>query len=77
MKGEGTLREEFVQLWKTLCIVYNGSEKQKEVKLSEGTWEVLADGEDSFLWKHPQIAAEHMKVSPVSILILGKREEGR
>lgn len=30
----------------------------------KGTWEVLADGEDSFLWKHPQIAAEHMKVSP-------------
>ena len=69
--------KEKAELWKTLCIVYNGSEKQQEVKLSEGTWEVLADGEDSFLWKHPQIAAEHMKVSPVSILILGKREEGR
>lgn len=66
-----------MQLWKTLCIVYNGSEKQKEVKLSEGTWEVLVDGEDSFLWKHPQIAAKRMKVSPVSILILGKREESR
>ena len=28
----------------------------------------------AFLWKDPQIAAEHMKVSPVSILILGKRK---
>lgn len=69
---------------KSLCscgkhsVLYiTGSEKQKEVKLSEGTWEVLADGEDSFLWKHPQIAAKRMKVSPVSILILGKREESR
>ena len=52
-----------MQLWKTLCIVYNGSEKQKEVKLSEGTWEVLADGEDSFLWKHPQIAAKRREES--------------
>lgn len=69
--------KEKAELWKTLCIVYNGSEKQQEVKLLKGTWEVLADGEDSFLWKHPQIAAEHMKVSPVSILILGKREESR
>lgn len=69
--------KEKAELWKTLCIVYNGSEKQQEVKLLKGTWEVLADGEDSFLWKHPQIAAEHMKVSPVSILILGKKEESR
>ena len=69
--------KEKAELWKTLCIVYNGSEKQQEVKLLKGTWEVLTDGEDSFLWKHPQIAAEHMKVSPVSILILGKKEESR
>ena len=40
--------KEKAELWKTLCIVYNGSEKQQEVKLLKGTWEVLTVGEDSF-----------------------------
>lgn len=65
------------EMWKTLCVVYNSSEKEQEVKLSSGTWEILADGEDSFLWKNPQQVKEQTVVSPVSILILGKREESR
>ena len=28
------------------------------MNISAGTWEILADGEDSWLWEHPQTAAE-------------------
>ena len=65
------------ELWKTLCVVYNSSEKQQEIRLLDGTWEILADGEDSFLWKSPKRIKKQAFLSPVSLLILGKREESR
>ncbi len=56
--------------WDTLCLVYNASAHPVPV---EGTgWEVLADGEDSFLWQTPTPEA-HPVAQPASALILGRR----
>ena len=61
-----------IQRWKSIWIVYNSSEKQQKITCSAGTWEILADGEESWLWEHPQTAEKQIYVAPVSILILGK-----
>lgn len=59
--------------WEKLCIIYNANRNQEEIELPDSRWEILADGDNSFLWKNPQKAEIVMKVNPVSILILGQR----
>ncbi len=60
--------------WEKLCIIYNANQKSENIHLSEGTWEILADGEDSYRWKMPVEIAREAVASPVSILILGQRK---
>ena len=59
--------------WETLCIVYNARQRETMIELPEGCWEILADGEDSFRWKHPEGWTGKCKAAPVSILILGQK----
>lgn len=61
--------------WDQLYILYNRNETGLSVTLPEGSWQILADGESSFLWKEkPEQRAEgKIIVSPVSVLILGQR----
>ena len=40
--------KEKAELWKTLCIVYNGSEKQQEVKLRKGHGKFLQTERTAF-----------------------------
>lgn len=60
--------------WEKLCIIYNANQKSENIHLPEGTWEILADGEDSYRWKMPVEIAREAVASPVSILILGQRK---
>lgn len=61
--------------WEKLCIIYNANQKSENIHLSEGTWEILADGEDSYRWKMSVEIAREAVASPVSILILGQRKK--
>lgn len=40
--------------------------------LPEGQWAVLCDGEDSFLWENPRIAAPQETLAPVSMMVFGR-----
>ena len=41
-------------------------------QLPAGTWQILADGENSFLWQKKTIVSNQIKVAPFSAMILGK-----
>lgn len=60
--------------WKELFVIYNGNSQSMTVKLPDGAWEVLADGESSTLWKDEVCRAMEQEavVTPLSALILGK-----
>lgn len=60
-------------LWQRLFLVYNARETAIALPLPPGTWEVLADGDSSFLWKDPHAAEGTLSAAPVSALILGQR----
>ena len=59
--------------WKRLLVIYNAAESAKRISLDAGGWEILADGENSFLWQSPKPAAPRIEVPPVSAMILGVR----
>lgn len=59
-------------LWDTLAIWYNSTRKEQKLELPEGIWEILVDGDSSFLWKNPQSVQGIQKISPVSVKIFGK-----
>lgn len=60
-------------VWKTIRIIYNSNETAEEITLPDGGLEVLADGQNSFLWKAPVTVSGRITIEPVSILVLGKR----
>lgn len=62
--------------WKKLCIVYNRRQEPFYRRLPEGEWEVLLNGEDSFLWKAPE-KTDRIEAAPVSVLVLGQRKDKR
>ena len=43
-----------------------------DLQLPMGTWQVLADGKDSFLWKKQKTVEGAAHLTPVSALILGE-----
>lgn len=69
-----------VSPWPLICVIYNGSLKPLHLSLPDGvpggTWELLADGNDSFLWKgRHAINQRNVTAAPSSILIIGQRGE--
>ena len=58
--------------WKKLLIIYNRTETTVKRELPEGEWELLLNGESSFLWKEAK-KAEKAEAAPVSVLLLGQR----
>lgn len=58
--------------WKRLYVIYNSTEHMVSAPLPEGNWEILLNGEDSFLWKQ-QKPADRAQAAPVSVLVLGQR----
>lgn len=60
--------------WETVQVIYNSRQTREKRVLESGEWEILLDGADSFLWKHPKVVDNIVWVEPVSMLILGKRK---
>ena len=61
--------------WDTVQVIYNSRQRSEELRLPAGKWEVLADGRDSFRWMRPETAEGEIEVEPVSMLVLGRREQ--
>ena len=58
--------------WDKLLLCFNCSPKTAELSLSEGNWQVLADGENTFRWKETLYAEEKIQIPPQSALLLGR-----
>ena len=58
--------------WQRLCLCFNCGDQTAELTLPDGDWQVLVDGEDSFLWKESVYRAGKVKIPAKSALLLGK-----
>ena len=52
-------------------MVFNCSDHSGDVHLPAGNWQVLADGENAFLWQKNNTVAEKVNVPEFSAVILG------
>lgn len=59
--------------WKKILVVYNSTKEAETIVVPDGNWEILADGNDSLLWKKTIPAAGNATVAPISFLILGEK----
>ena len=59
--------------WSRVILAYNAGKQEAVLTLEDGTWEILADGRDAFLWKAPRKAQGEAVIAPLSALILGRR----
>ena len=55
---------------------YNSRKEPQRLTLPEGEWEILADGQDSFLWKKPETVEKAITMEPVSMLCWDKKDHG-
>ena len=58
--------------WQQLYLCFNCSDQPAELQLPEGKWQILADGEKSFLWEENAHIAEKTTIPAKSSLLLGK-----
>ncbi len=64
--------------WAELKIIYNSGEKERTIDLKDEGWEILCDGENSYLWKNPQAAGSCISVAAQSVTVLAaKRAVGK
>ena len=65
--------------WEELLVVYNANDRPVTDTIPEGQWQVLSDGEDSWLWKREggdrRLERGNLTVAPVSAVILGRVDE--
>jgi len=54
-----------------LMILINTADAPCSLALPAGEWDILADGQSSFLWKHPQAVSGEAEAGPASALVLG------
>ncbi len=57
--------------WPRLLLLYNTGSQDETITLPEGSWELLVNGEDSFLWRNPVPAERTVSLPAASALILG------
>lgn len=58
--------------WQQLYLSFNCGTQSQELVLLEGTWQVLADGDNAFLWMGDTRIAGRTKLPAKSALLLGK-----
>ena len=58
--------------WETLLLCFNCSGETAELSLPQGSWQVLADGENAFCWKANTCLEGKTEIPPQSALLLGK-----
>lgn len=58
--------------WNQLFVVYNSGKKSRTFTLPQGHWEMLADSQNTFLWKnHETVETKSITAAPQSFVILG------
>ena len=57
--------------WQQILMIFNCSDRSGYAQLPAGSWQVLADGEDSFRWQKDSAVSEKIKVPEYSAMILG------
>ena len=57
--------------WQQATLIFNCSGRSGYAQLPAGTWQILADGEDSFCWQQDSAVTEKIKISQWSAMILG------
>lgn len=60
--------------WDVLKVVYNSTQKEQKLNLAEDNWELLVDGESSWLWKQPKKVMREQIVAPMSVAVMGRRK---
>ena len=60
--------------WAQLILCYNAAGRPRTLTLPDGDWQVLADGENSFLWQAEpaRLVAGRAEAAPGAALILGR-----
>ncbi|MBP3428189.1 MAG: type I pullulanase [Clostridia bacterium] len=56
-----------------VMLAVNAGDAPAELALPAGEWDILADGESSFRWQHPEAVRGTAELAPASALILGLR----
>ena len=54
-------------------MIFNCSERSETVRLPEGTWQILADGNSSMRWTENATCTDKVAVAMGSALILGSK----
>ena len=61
--------------WEELLIAFNAGERDRTVKLPGGSWELLTDGTDSFLWENPHAIQGEYRIGPLEAAVFGRKAE--
>ena len=59
--------------WEKILMIFNCSATSCETVLPEGSWQLLADGENAFCWQKKQTVAPKVDVAAFSAMILGSK----
>ena len=57
--------------WEKVILIFNCSDKSGFARLPEGSWQILADGENTFRWEKPETVTGQVHVPEYSAMILG------
>lgn len=57
--------------WEKVLMIFNCSDYCGSAKLPEGSWQILADGENSFRWQQEHVVTEKVRVAAYSAMLLG------
>ena len=61
--------------WEELLIAFNAGERDRTVKLPGGSWELLADGTDSFLWENPHAIQGEYRIKTLEAAVFGRKKK--
>ena len=67
--------DEHQTTWDYLCLVYNRNNAEHVVQLDDGEWDILATGDDTWLWQNPTSISSQITVNPVGWVMLGQKHQ--
>ena len=67
--------DEHQATWDYLCLVYNRNNAEHVVQLDDGEWDILATGDDTWLWQNPTSISGQITVNPVNWVMLGQKHQ--
>jgi pullulanase len=57
--------------WEQILMIFNCSGKSEDVRLPDGNWQILVDGENAFRWQKRNDVSASVHVAEYSAVILG------